>query len=234
MPPQQQYPAPAMPPAANQPHRHKMNALLIPLIVLALFAIGAGVFAVWAYSSRQDYKNNTDQKIDTAVKVAVQKESTAKDAEFVQKEKEPLKNFSGPETYGNIKITYPKTWSAYVVQADGAAAPLDAYFHPDYVPGVNSGTAYALRIQVLNQTYDAVLKQIEAKAKAGKITVSAYAAPKVPGVVGARAVGEVNIGQKDDLVILPLRDKTIEISTQSAQFSNDFNKFILPNLTFSP
>ncbi len=223
-----------MPPAANQPKHRKMNVLLIPFIVLVLFALSTGVFAVWAYSSRQDYKNNSDQKADAAVKVAVQKESTTKDAEFVQKEKEPLKPFVGPETYGNIKTSYPKTWSAYVVQVDGAAAPLDAYFHPDYVPSVSGGTAFALRIQVINQAYDVVLKQIEAKAKSGKITVSAYAAPKVQSVVGARAVGEVNIGQKDDLVILPLRDKTIEISTQSTQFYDDFNKFILPNLTFSP
>jgi hypothetical protein len=36
------------------------------------------------------------------------------------------------------------------------------------------------------------------------------------------------------MVILPLRDKTLEISTEAAQYQPDFNTYVLPNVTFNP
>jgi hypothetical protein len=36
------------------------------------------------------------------------------------------------------------------------------------------------------------------------------------------------------LVLLPMRDKTLKIWTESTAYFTDFNTYILPNLTFSP
>lgn len=196
--------------------------------------IAAASFGIWAYGSRQDYKQNTDKKIAAAVEVAVQEESTRKDNEFVEKEKSPLKTYQGAAAYGSLGISYPKTWSAYVVETDKGNTPIDGYFHPNFVPGLQSQTAFALRVQVSNQSYDQEMKQFESKVKSGAVAVTPYISKNVPTVTGARVDGEINQGQKNSMVLLPIRDKTIKISTESQQFLSDFNDIVLANLKFVP
>jgi hypothetical protein len=218
-----------------QPNKKGINILLLPLILAIFLLSGSIVFGIWAYSGMQDYKNNVQPKIDKAVALAQQETATAKDAEFVEKEKSPVKEYKTSQTAGSITIQYPKTWSAVVTEDEKANETVDGYFHPSYVPGVNKETDYALRLKVVSQSYDEVLKQFEARAKSGKLVISPYKAPKMgEGAVGVRIVGEINTGQQNNMVIFPLRDKTIQISTESNQFLGDFNSIILANLTFVP
>lgn len=210
--------------------------MLIPFILSVLLLLGALGFGLWAFAGRQDYKDNSDQKSNTAVIIAQQQTATAKDKEFTEKEKSPLKQYRGPASFGTVTIQYPKTWSAFVTEATTpGGTPVDGYFHPNFVPGLQTNTDYALRVRVVSRQYADELKQFEGKAKTGKVTISPYRSPKLPeGIIGSRIDGEVNVGQQDSLVLFPLRDKTIEISTESAQFRGDFDSIILANLTFVP
>jgi hypothetical protein len=227
MPPQYQ-PLPAA------PKKNHHWGIIITVVLLTLTCLGLLGFGLWAFMSRQDYKKNTDKKISDAVIIAKQQESTAKDKEFVQKEKEPLKDYKGPATYGSLVIKYPKTWSGFVTEKNSGSPVLDAYFHPNVVPGIQSGTAFALRIKIVNQQYAEVLKSFNEKARSGKLSISAFRAEQVPSVLGSRIDGEINTGQKNSMVLFPIRDKTLQISTESSDFLNDFNTIILPNLTFVP
>ncbi len=215
--------------------KKSLNGLLIPFILAVLLLLGAIGFGVWAYMGKMDYKNNVDPKIATAVTVAQQETSSSKDKEFLEKEKNPLKEYRAAQIAGNLAFQYPKTWSAFVTEDTNGSTAVDGYFHPSFVPGLQSGTDFALRVKVVSRAYADELKQYEGKAKSGKVTISPYKAPKVDAsVVGARIDGEINPGQQDSMVLFPLRDKTIVISTESAQFLNDFNDIILANLTFTP
>lgn len=241
MDPNQQYQQYAQPPGpppglmpAHSARRHHSWGLILALAVFVLLFLGAAGFGIWAFNSRGQYKNQSDKITEKAVAAAVQQEATKKDNEFTEKEKFPLKAYQGPDTYGSLDISYPKTWAAYVVQTDRAATPIDGYFHPNYVPGTNSGTAYALRVQVTSQAYEQEMKQFEGKVKAGKVVVSAYAPKNVQGVTGSRVQGEITPGQKDVMILLPLRDKTVKISTESQDFLKDFDDIILANLKFVP
>lgn len=227
-------PTPGVMPKIPRQRRHHPWGLIISLILTILLLMGAVGFGVWAFMSQQDYKNNSDQKSAAAVQIAVQQESTRKDKEFVELEKKPLKAYQGPEPYGSLIIKYPKTWGAYVIEANRSSKPVEAYFHPNYVPGIDSGTAFALRLQISNQAYAQEMKQFDAKVKAGKLKVSPYTPKNVPGLVGSRVEGEINTGQKDVMILLPLRDKTIKLSTEAEQFVGDFDKIILENFTFVP
>jgi hypothetical protein len=205
-------------------------AFFITLILLC-FATG---FGIWAFAGRQDYKDNVDKKIATAVTVAEAETATTIDNEFAEKEKSPLKSYSGPSTYGSIKFQYPKTWSGYVTEGTGSQ-PLAGYFHPDVVPGVQTkDITYALRIEVINQAYDQVLKSFDSKVKSGAIKASTFAPASVANVAGVRLDGEIETKLNGSMVLLQLRDKTIKIWTESTQYTNDFNNNILPNLTFVP
>jgi hypothetical protein len=218
----------------GQPKK-RLNILLIPLILAVLFLLGAIGFGIWAFMGMQDYKLNVQPKIDKAVAIAEEKTKTEKDKEFVEKEKSPVRTYKAPQTAGSLLITYPKTWSAFVEESDKNNELVNGYFHPSYVPAAESGTDFALRVEVVSQSYDQVLKQFEGKAKNGKVRISAYKAPKMAsGLVGARVDGEINTGQQDSMVLFALRDKTIKVSTESAQFLSDFNNIVLANLTFEP
>lgn len=231
---------PVNPQAPQQPmtaaQLKKKHTFLIPFVITAVVTVAFIGLFIWAYMGMVDYKNNVTPKIDAAVKVAVQNESTRKDTEFIEKEKNPLKTYTGPDTFGGIVFQYPKTWSAYVIQKDpgGGSNPVDGYFHPDYVPDVAGKTAFALHVRVLDKSYDDQLKSLEGKIKSGKVKMVAYNPAKQKAVVGARLDGEINVGQKDHMILLPLRDKTIEISTESDQFLGDFEKTVLETLNFTP
>jgi hypothetical protein len=235
MPPQQYPSSPNYPPVPVTPHsKRRMGGLLIPFILTVLFLLAALIFAIWAFSERQDYKNNVDQKIETAVTIATERESTRKDNEFLEREKSPYKIFTGPETYGSLSFKYPKTWSGYVIETGRSTTPLDGYFHPKIVPDVDGDTAFALRIQIVNRPYDQVLSQFESKVGSGKVTVIAYSPKKVSGVSGSRINGEIYTGQQDTMILLPIRDKTLQIWTESQEFVKDFDSIILANLKFVP
>lgn len=210
------------------------GSLLVPfVIVFLLFLVTLG-FAIWAFAGRQDYKNNVAPKIAAAVAVAQQQTSSQKDNEFAQAAKQPLKDYNGPSTYGSLDVKYPKTWSAYVVSGDQSGTPIDAYFQPDFVPGVQSNSDFALRVQVTSNSYAQEMQSFSSNVKSGKTTVSAYRAPKVPGTLGSRVDGALTSTKNGSMVLIPLRDKTLKIWTEAPQFTNDFNNNVLPNLTFSP
>ena len=210
------------------------TGLLIALIVAILLLFGSLGFGLWAFGSQQNYKNNTDQIVATQVKIAVDKNSTFKDNQFAEAQKSPLKTYNGPSTYGSIVMQYPKTWSAYVDSTNQGGAPIDGYFNPDIVPGTDSGSTYALRLQVTADSYDSELQQIDSAVQSGDVTVKPYSFANVKGVVGVRVDGKISDTVQGTMILMPLRDKTIKLWTETNQFQTDFNTYVLPNFKFSP
>lgn len=219
--------------------RGEMNILLIPLILVVLLLLSISYFAYWSYSNMTDYRDNTNQKIVAAVKVADQQLTTQLNSQFAQEEKSPYKVYSGPSTFGSLHITYPKTWSAYV-SVDGQSDPMvDGYFYPDVVPstgqsGSGNTTNFALRVQVTQSSYSDILQNYQSQVQGGTVSVKPYSLPKVPSVIGVQVTGQIQSQKAGTLIILPLRNQTLEIWTEGSQFQQDFTNTILPNLTFSP
>ena len=182
----------------------------------------------------QDYKNNVEPKISEAVDKAVATNSTKKDEEFVEKEKQPLRTYTGPAAYGSIAISYPKTWSIYADESARSSNPLDASLNPNFVPGLQSGNNVALRVQVVTSSYSDVVRGFESQVKNGKVTVVPYAVAKLPSVVGIRVDGEVASNKQGAMIVIPLRDKTLKIWTEATQYVGDFNNIILPNISLVP
>lgn len=215
--------------------RGEIDPLLIPLILVTLLLFGAAYFGYWAYMQRQDYKNNSDQKVAAAVSDAKKAEDIIKDQKFAEAEKNPLTPYDGPSDFGSVHVDYPKTWSVYVASPNGQ--PLNMYFNLKTVPPVTDYTSvFALRVQVLQQTYANVVKNLSTYVTSKVITMTPYSFPKVPSVVGVRVDGQVNPGKKNigSMIIVPMRDKTLEVWTESEQEIPDFNNIILPNFTFEP
>lgn len=214
--------------AKNQ--RGSLNVLAVPLILSVILLLAAIGFGAWAFTERVDYKNNTDEKVEAAVTVAVERAKTEKDNEFLEREKEPLKSYTSPAQYGSFSMKYPKTWSAYANEQQNQMTLL---MQPDVVSS-NQQTPYTLKVEVVNTPYARTVTQAENNIKQGKLKASAASLPKVPGVVGLRVDGEIANNKSGATVYMPMRDKTIKITTESTDRLADFNNIILPNFEFTP
>lgn len=207
------------------------SPLLIPLIIVVVLLLVSFGFGVWAFMGRQDYKNNVDEKVSQAVAVAEENLTIKKDAEFAESYKLPYTTFRGPAAFGTLTIQYPKTWSNYV---DGRGnTPVDGYMQPNYVSSNNNETNYALRYQVVERHYDEEIKQFDSRVKNGRVTAAAYRLPTQDSILGLRVEGELDSRKSGVMVVLPLRDKTVKVWTEGAEFRSDFEK-ILQELTFVP
>lgn len=208
--------------------------VLIAIVLLSVGLIGAGAFAVWAFGQRQDYKTNVDKKVATAV-AANTKKVQADDAKtYAEQAQYPLKTYTGPEAYGSVTLTYPKTWSAYNASSS-SSTPVDFYAHPDIVPSVTADdSSFALRVQVLGQQYSNVAKQYANQLKQGTVTVKAYVLPNNKTVTGVRIDGQIEDQKQGAMILLPLRDKTLKIWTESTSYMDQFNNIILANARFTP
>jgi hypothetical protein len=212
---------------------NEAGSLLLPFIIILLLFLGAAGFGVWAFVSRQDYKNNSDDKAAVAAKAAAAVEATKKDAEYAVKEKSPLKTFNGSSTYGNLTFQYSKNWSLYTIN-ETIDRPLDSYFNPDAIPDIKSGKPYAFRIQVINVLYATYLKAYDSDVASGKVTLSPYRLPKVPSALGSTISGSQINGTIGTFVLLPIRDKTLVVWTEGTKYLSDFTSIILPSISFTP
>lgn len=210
--------------------RHSLP-LIIALVVLIILFLVTAIFGFMSNSQLSDLKKNFDSKVEEASSKAVKEAEVKKDADFAEREKSPYEEYQGPAAYGSVKIKYPKTWSAFVTESTQGGNPVDGYFHPGFVPGIQSGTAFALHLQVIQGDYATQLKQYDSLSKSGKVKVTPIT---INNVAGARVDGEFVKDKKGSIVLFPLRDKTLKLTTESEKFTNDFNDIILKNLTFSP
>jgi hypothetical protein len=212
-----------------------MNALLIPFILLIVFFIGASGFGVWAFMSRQDYKDNSDKKAAVASAKAVEAAQKVDAAKYAEEAKKPLDTYIGPAAYGNITVQYPKTWSGYVEEAPGNSTPISGYFHPSIVPSIRDrNNSFALRVELTQQSYDQALAAFAPYTKTGKVSVAPYHLAKVPSVVGSRVEGQITTTKQGVMIVLPLRNMTLKIWSEANPFKADLDNNILPNFTFVP
>jgi hypothetical protein len=213
-----------------------LNVLLIPLVLVIVVLLAIGGMAYYYYGQYQDYKNNTDQKVAVAVTKAKQQTSDEKDKAFAEKLKSPYTIYNGPEEFGSLRIQYPRTWSAYVDAPSGQTnRPINGYFAPAQVPSINDrNNSFALRVYVVQQPYDQLLKPYQQKQQRGLATIQPYQSPNIPNIVGVRIDGEVQQDKQGAMIILPFRDKTLEMWTESKDYKNDFDTIILPNFSLVP
>lgn len=208
---------------------------MLTLVVETVLLIGAVAFGGWAYQQMTKYKDNAQGLINNAVATAVTQTTNSVNATRDEQDKSPLRTYSGPSQYGSISVQYPKSWSAYVDDTDGGQNVVNGYFAPSTVPSLtNQNSVFALRVQVLQQTYDQVAQSFSGTIQGGKLAATAYSLPNQPGSVGLRLVGALPDNKNGDMVVIPIRNLTLEVWTDGPNFENDFNNYILKNINFAP
>lgn len=219
----------------REDQRGEISLMVVSFGLVCLCLIGVIVFAVWAYSGRQDYKNNVDQKITAANAVVKNQVEQADAKNYAEQAKQPLRTYVSSAQNGSVTINYPKTWSGYVSENANGGNAIDGYFYPGIVPSTtDQNSTFALRVVLSPQQYSDVLNGFSSQQQQGQVTIKPFSFKKVPQVVGTRIDGQIAQNKTGSMVIVPLRNQTLQIWTESQQFESDFNNNILPNFSFSP
>ena len=204
----------------------KWLILTIVFIITTLAAIGGGV---WAYMNYLDQKDNTDAKISTAVTAGVKAQADKDAAAFLEKEKQPNRQFAGPDDYGRLAFDYPKTWSAFVSKDTSSGSAFEAFFNPGSVPPIKGDTQYALRVTIVQQDVERVLASYDSLVKKGDLKATAV---KADGTDGTRLEGAFTEDIRGMAVVFKIRDKTVTIRSDAETFRSDFDALV-QTITFN-
>lgn len=198
----------------------KISGSLLAIIGLSLLVVVAGSLAIWAYLNYSEQKTNVDGKVELAVAQAKKDQADEDEQKFAEREKEPNRQFVGPDDYGRLTFDYPKTWSVYVAKESGA---YEAYLNPITVPPVSRDQQFALRVLIEQEDYDEILRSYENLVEKGDLRSSAVSSM---GHNGTRLDGNFNDNIRGSAVIFRVRDKTITLRTDADTFKPDFDKLI--------
>ena len=136
-----------------------VDGWMISTIGLIILVLGAGSLAIWAYVNYTEAKTDIDGKVAAAVAEAKRAQAEEDEAKFAEREKEPRREFIGPDDYGRLSFTYPKTWSVYVAKDARKGGDYEAFLHPIQVPSLEQQATQqvALRLQIVDKDYDVYL-----------------------------------------------------------------------------
>ncbi len=201
-----------------------INNWMMVSIGLIVLSVILGGLAIWSYISYTNQKTNVDNKISVAVASAKKTQADADETKFTEREKQPNRQFVGPDDYGRLTFDYPKTWSVYVSSAVGNGSSYQAYLNPVSVPSVSTSTQqFALRVVIVQQDYNKVISSFDSLVKSGALKSSSIT---VNGATGVRLDGNFTKDLRGSEVIFKIRDKTLTIRTDANTFLPDFNALI--------
>lgn len=199
--------------------------VIIVMVILILLFIGAGSAAIWAYGKYMTAHTNVQSQIEEQVAAAKNEQANKDEDKFLEREKQPNKQFVGPDNYGRVTFDYPKTWSAYAASnTDSNGGTYQAYLNPGVVPPTDGDSpVFALRVTIQQQTMQQALQQYQGQIQSGQMTSSSFSAN---GHNGTRVDGNFTPQMRGAAVLLQIRDKVLIVQTDANTFLPDFNNII--------
>jgi hypothetical protein len=209
---------------AHTKERGAIATSTVVIIGLSVFAVAFAGLSVWAFVNYMDQKNNVDAKVSTAVTEAEKKLGDKLEADFIERDKQPLKSFTGPSDYGTLSFKHPKTWSIYVSNDGTQDDGYEAFFNPGAVPSLDAASSrYALRVAIVNEQYEDTIAEYENLVKKGELKSSTV---KANGENGTRLDGNFSKDIRGAAVIFKIRDKSAIVQTDADTFKADFDALI--------
>jgi len=212
-----------------EPPKRRDIASLVKTIVIIILSLIAATFIglfIWMFIQYDESKTDVDGKIALAVAEAKDEQALEMEEEFLEREKYPYRTFSGPADYGQLTFEYPKTWSVYVASDAAKGGDFEAYFNPIQVNVVSDDTINALRVKILNESFEKVAAeyQKEMDKKDSNLTVESVT---FNGITANRYTGTIPDSDLSGyIVIFKIRDKTAILQTDSVFFAEDFNRLL--------
>ena len=201
--------------------------IIIGLIISVLVAVTFVGLFIWIWGQWSDLSKDFDAKLDAEVAVAVSENTAKLQADFEEERKNPYNTFTGPVDYGALTFSYPKTWSVYEVKDGAAGTDFEAYLNPQRVSAVE--TTYALRVSILNKTYDMVVGEYQKAVQEGDLSLGTV---QVNGQTANRYEGLIDKDHVGIFTIVKIRDKAAIIQTDAETFRADYDA-LMATVTFN-
>ena len=238
--PGQAYAGPSGMPMVQQvaapPEEKKDIAGLIKTIVIIIVSLIAVTFIglfIWMFMQYNEVRTDVDGQISSAVAQAKDEQWKEDNAKFTEQEKYPYKVFSGPADYGQLSFEYPKTWSVYIAAAADKGGDFNAYFNPVQVDAVGKETVNALRVSILNKSFDDVAATYQKEMERKDSDLRMETTTVKEDTTANRYTGTIpGTDLYGIIVIFKIRDKTAVMQTDSVLFQDEFDK-ILGKINFN-
>lgn len=196
------------------------------IVVISLIAVTFVGLFIWMYLQYDEARTDVDGQITVAVEAARAEQATKDEEEFLEREKDPFRDFSGPVDYGELSFKYPKTWSVFVEKDASNGGDFVAYFNPIQIEPISNDTVNALELSILDDNFEDVtnryqqyLKDEKKSLSVSSIMVNGTAANRYDGVIPGTEFNGI-------IVVIKIRDKTAVLQTDSLLFESDFEKVI--------
>ena len=198
----------------------------IVIILLALVSVAFIGLFIWMMGQYHEAQSDLDGKIAIAVAEAKDEQAQKDEADFLEREKVPVRSFSGPADYGELSFSYPKTWSLYVAEDASNGGNYIAYFNPIQVDPLARESINALNLTIRNQSFESVVESYKGQVE-GKEPAMTVETITVNGATANRYVGKIPGTEHNGIVVMiKIRDKTVILQTDSMLFEADFNALI--------
>ncbi len=205
----------------------KGNKSLILIIIAVVSAIAAATFIglfIWMFAKWDNAKKDVDAQVMEAVASAVNENTEELENQFAEREQSPYRTFAGPVDYGELSFEFPKTWSVYEAADATSGGNYEAYLNPDKVYKVSSSTINALRVTIVNKSFDSYITTYDSALKNGKIQLSVRPINgENANVYSGELPGSSFVGIA---AVFKIRDKTAVLQTDAMVFSDDFQKIL--------
>lgn len=218
--------APYDPGYAKAKKRNLIETII--LVAACLIAVTFIGLFIWKYLEWDNIKTDVDGQIDAAVAMAVSENTTKLENEFLEREQYPYKTFSGPADYGSVSFEFPKTWNTYIALDAVNGGNFEAYLNPGEVQPVSQQTINALRVQILNQTFENTARTYDGLVQNSQLTVTTRA---IGNTVANVYVGVLPSGLHGIVTIFKVRDKTVLLQTDAELFAEEYYR-LLDTVTF--
>ena len=197
--------------------------MVVMVAVMSALAIIFGGLAIWSYMQYTEQKNDVNGKIEVAVLNGKREQADEDEKKFAEREKEPNRDFVGPDDYGRLTFQYPKTWSLHEATDITRGGNYEAFLNPGKVPPISNNQQFAIRVTIENKDYDRVVQGYASLVKKGDLRSSSTSAQ---GNTGTRLDGNFSNNIRGAAVIYKIRDKTVTVRTDADTFKPDFEKII--------
>ncbi len=190
-----------------------------------MITVALAATTIWAFLSYNEQKTDVDGKIALAQAEAKKEQADEDEKKFAEREKEPRREFVGPDDYGRLTFMYPKTWSAHVARDVSKGGAFEAYLNPVSVPPIGTAQPFALRVTIDDRDFDRTLASFDSKVAKGELKSSTTSAN---GESGTRLDGSFSSDIRGSAVFYKVRDKTLVIQTdiESSDIKAEFENII--------
>lgn len=209
----------------------QVNAWVAATLTLALATLTLGGLSLYYLQVANRERATVDEQAASAAEAARIEQKQIDEAEFAEREKEPYRAYTAPTVLISLTLNFPKNWNIYVEETASSTTQLNVYANPALVlADKNYDGPYALRVRLERSLYTNVVNKRATQVEKGELTATPIT---IAGLNGTRYSGMVEEGHNGIMVILPVRDKTLTLWTESQNFAADFNQ-IIERLTISP